>query len=154
MESWLQSEVITLKETRISNDIIIFAGTTEGRTLSEYLAAAGIAHTICVATEYGELVLKEHPLVTVHRGRMDEEAMREYLKQKAFAAVVDATHPYATAVTANIRAAVKDLTIPYLRLKREILEEEETGVCYFESNEACAKALEQTKGNILLTDRK
>ena len=58
MESWLQSEVITLKETRISNDIIIFAGTTEGRTLSEYLAAAGIAHTICVATEYGELVLK------------------------------------------------------------------------------------------------
>lgn len=151
MESWLQSEVITLKETRISNDIIIFAGTTEGRTLSEYLAAAGIAHTICVATEYGELVLKEHPLVTVHRGRMDEEAMREYLKQKAFAAVVDATHPYATAVTENIRAAVKDLTIPYLRLKREILEEEETGVCYFESNEACAKALEQTKGNILLT---
>ena len=151
MESWLQSEVITLKETRISNDIIIFAGTTEGRTLSEYLAAAGIAHTICVATEYGELALKEHPLVTVHRGRMDEEAMREYLKQKAFAAVVDATHPYATAVTANIRAAVKDLTIPYLRLKREILEEEETGVCYFESNEACAKVLEQTKGNILLT---
>ena len=59
----------------------------------EYLAAAGIAHTICVATEYGELVLKEHPLVTVHRGRMDEEAMREYLKQKAFAAVVDATSP-------------------------------------------------------------
>ena len=51
----------------------------------------------------------------------------------------------------SIRAAVKDLTIPYLRLKREILEEEETGVCYFESNEACAKALEQTKGNILLT---
>ena len=143
MESWLQSEVITLKETRISNDIIIFAGTTEGRTLSEYLAAAGIAHTICVATEYGELVLKEHPLVTVHRGRMNEEAMREYLKQKAFTAVVDATHPYATAVTENIRAAVKDLTIPYLRLKREILEEEETGVCYFESNEACAKALEQ-----------
>ena len=82
-----------MKETRISNDIIIFAGTTEGRTLSEYLAAAGIAHTICVATEYGELVLKEQPLVTVHRGRMDEEAMREYLKQKAFAAVVDATHP-------------------------------------------------------------
>lgn len=102
MESWLQSEVITLKETRISNDIIIFAGTTEGRTLSEYLAAAGIAHTICVATEYGELVLKEHPLVTVHRGRMDEEAMREYLKQKAFTAVVDATHPYATAVTENV----------------------------------------------------
>lgn len=140
-----------MKETRISNEILIFAGTTEGRTLSEYLVAAGIAHTVCVATEYGELVLKEHPLVTVHRGRMGEEAMREYLKQKAFATVVDATHPYATTVTENIRAAVQDLAIPYLRLKREISDEEEQGVCYFESNEACIKALEQTKGNILLT---
>ena len=34
--------------------IVIFAGTTEGRRLSEILADAGIAHTVCVATEYGE----------------------------------------------------------------------------------------------------
>ena len=47
-------------------EILIFAGTTEGRKLSEDLSATGIAHTICVATEYGETVLKEHPLVKVH----------------------------------------------------------------------------------------
>ena len=35
--------------------IVIFAGTTEGRRLSEILADAGIAHTVCVATEYGEM---------------------------------------------------------------------------------------------------
>ena len=54
-------------------EILIFAGTTEGRELSEYLAVAGIAHTLCVATEYGEIVLKEHPLVKVHTGRMNQE---------------------------------------------------------------------------------
>ena len=61
-------------------EILIFAGTTEGRKLSEDLSATGIAHTICVATEYGETVLKEHPLVKVHCGRMNQEEIREYIK--------------------------------------------------------------------------
>ena len=53
--------------------ILVFAGTTEGRKLSEYLAAANVAHTVCVATEYGEIVLQENLLVKVHRGRMNQE---------------------------------------------------------------------------------
>ena len=53
-------------------EILIFAGTTEGRELSEHLAVAGIAHTLCVATEYGEIVLQENPLVKVHKGRMNQ----------------------------------------------------------------------------------
>ena len=117
-------------------EILIFAGTTEGRALSEALADAGIAHTVCVATEYGEIVLKEHPLVNVHRGRMDQEEMRHFIEKGNFLAVVDATHPYATVVTQNIKAAMKDLSIPYLRLKREREEGRIEGVRYFEDHEA------------------
>ena len=62
-------------------EILIFAGTTEGRALSEALADARIAHTMCVATEYGEIVLKEHPLVSVHRGRMNQEEIRHFLEK-------------------------------------------------------------------------
>ena len=131
--------------------MLIFAGTTEGRTLSEALSDAGIAHTLCVATEYGEIVLKEHPLVSVHRGRMDWEEIRHFLGIGDFLAVVDATHPYATVVTQNIKAAMKALFIPYLRLKRERKEGRIEGVRYFEDHEACAEALCQTTGNILLT---
>ena len=76
-------------------EILLFAGTTEGRNLSECLAASGIAHTLCVATEYGEIVLREHPLVRVRRGRMDREEIRELIVSGSFGAVVDATHPYA-----------------------------------------------------------
>lgn len=133
-------------------EILIFAGTTEGRKLSECLSAAGVAHTVCVATEYGEIVLKEHPLARVHCGRMNQEEIREYIEGNDFAAVVDATHPYAERVTENLKAAMKDLTIPYLRLKRETGTESDCGkIVYFESNEACAKALETIEGNILLT---
>ena len=137
---------MTLKE------ILIFAGTTEGRRLSECLADAGIRHTVCVATEYGEIVQKEHPLVSVHCGRMDREEIHAFLKAQDYAAVVDATHPYAKIVTDNIKAALSGMDIPYFRLRREFGKESGyENITYFESNEACADALKQMPGNILLT---
>ena len=133
-------------------EILIFAGTTEGRKLSECLAEDGIAHTLCVATEYGEIVLQEHPLVKVHCGRMNQEEIRAYIQQGGYAAIIDATHPYAQVITENIKAAINGFHIPYFRLKRETDAESDYGkIVYFESNEACAKALETIKGNILLT---
>lgn len=155
--------------------IVIFAGTTEGRRLSEILADAGITHTVCVATEYGEIVMREQtdaetarakgqPLVSLHRGRMDREQMEEFLRNEGYEIVVDATHPYARVVTENIQSAVNTLRTTeretqfpiYLRLEREIVETPEAedpavSIRYFESNADCAKALENTEGNILLT---
>ena len=133
-------------------EILIFAGTTEGRELSEYLAVAGIAHTLCVATEYGEIVLKEHPLVKVHKGRMNQEEIEVYIEAGNFGAVVDATHPYAEVVTQNIKNAMQDMDIPYLRLKRESnVTSSYEKIHYFKDSVSCAKALEKTDGNILLT---
>ena len=136
--------------------ILIFAGTTEGRKLSEYLAEAEINHTICVATEYGAIVLRQHPLVKVHQGRMNQEQIAEFISNGKFDVVVDATHPFAKEITYNIQAALKEMerigiSIPYLRLKRDGITERENGITYFETNEECVKALEDTEGNILLT---
>ena len=128
--------------------------------MSGVLAKAGIPHTVCVATEYGEIVMREHPSVTLHCGRMDREEIRDFLQSGAYEIVVDATHPYARVVTENIRGAVASLrgdrAIRYLRLEREIAGEtehpEESGkIRYFENNTDCAKALEAAEGNILLT---
>ena len=90
-------------------EILIFAGTTEGRKLSECLAASGIAHTLCVATEYGEIVLNEHPLTKIHRGRMNSEEIKEFIQNGNFMAVVDATHPYADVITENIKTAMQGM---------------------------------------------
>ena len=136
-------------------NIVIFAGTTEGRGLSASLGRTGISHTICVATDYGEEVLKDEPcaFAKVHKGRMNAEEMAAFFEKEAFSTVVDATHPYAQIVTENIRAAAKQAGIRYLRLLREtadvsaILPE----MRYFENTTACAGALRETEGNILLT---
>ncbi len=142
--------------------------------MSEILADAGIAHTVCVATEYGEIVMREQTdsteaaqadgqlLVKLHRGRMDREQMQKFLHDEGYEIVVDATHPYAQVVTENLRGAVdalKDTSAAefpkYLRLEREISgtteEDNAASIRYFENNADCAKALEDTEGNILLT---
>lgn len=143
--------------------ILLFAGTTEGRRLSECLAGAGISHTLCVATEYGEIVLNPDPLVTVRRGRMTQEEIRELLLQENYEVAVDATHPYAVIVTRNLRGAVQELKdrgrpVVYLRLKREERKTEEDRIheasgqiTFFETGKDCAMALKGTQGNILLT---
>ena len=136
--------------------IIIFSGTTEGRKLSELMAAAGIAHTVSVATDYGKLVMKAHPKVKIQEGRLSKEAMSEFLRKESFDIVIDATHPYAVEVTRTIKSCVAGmkadgLEVTYLRLKRSIQASEETGLRFFDSNEACAEALKEIKGNILLT---
>ena len=41
-----------------NGSILIFGGTTEGRTAAEELLAAGVPCTVSVATQYGEEVLK------------------------------------------------------------------------------------------------
>ena len=132
--------------------ILIFAGTTEGRTLSEYLSDLKIRHTICVATEYGEIVLKANPMASVHQGRMKREEIKDFLINGNFSAVVDATHPYSEIVTQNVKAAATQAKLLYFRLIREHDQRTDYDkVHYFETSAACAKALERTEGNILLT---
>lgn len=136
--------------------ILIFAGTTEGRVLAERLCSLQMPCTVCVATQYGGQVMGERPGLTVRTGRMGSEEMRRFIREGDYAAVVDATHPYATLVSKYIGESIQGLSMPYLRLKRDtdmagIIEEKPDRLLYFDSHEACAAYLAGTKGNILLT---
>ena len=84
-------------------NVVIFSGTTEGRSFSRALAALGIAVTVCVATELGAEEQACADGITVRTGRLDAEGMTALLQGAALC--VDATHPYAAEATRNIRAA-------------------------------------------------
>ena len=100
--------------------VILFAGTTEGRVLANWLDdQPGITGTVCVATEYGaELLTEEMPLkhLKVHCGRLDEDEIEAFLKKNGTHLVIDATHPYAQVVTANTRKACEKF--PHICLLR------------------------------------
>ncbi len=106
-----------------SGKILIFGGTTEGRTVAERLLAEGLPCTVCVATQYGEEVLQPHPLMTVHKGRMDCAGMTQMMQEGPFSCVIDATHPHAQLVSKEIRSACEQTGLPYLRLQREDADE-------------------------------
>ncbi|MCR5734301.1 MAG: precorrin-6A reductase [Lachnospiraceae bacterium] len=133
--------------------IIIFSGTTEGRELSSMLDEKGIDHLVCVATEYGNEMTKKSEFSRISVGRLDVYQMADVMKQEGMGPddlIVDATHPYATDVTKNIKEATGLVGAKYVRVIRK-----EADVSFdhktYESVEQCAKALDKTDGNILLT---
>ena len=132
--------------------ILIFSGTTEGRQLADILDASGICADVCVATEYGHEVMTEGQYRNIYTGRLTEEEMKEFMQKGDYAAIVDATHPYAVVVSSNIRQASAQAGLPYYRLRRTLQSAgDDSDVIYVKSQQECVRALEQTSGNILLT---
>ncbi|MGI5976624.1 MAG: precorrin-6A reductase [Candidatus Limivicinus sp.] len=130
--------------------ICIFAGTLDGRRLAEHILRQDNTElTACVATEYGETLLKESENLKISAGRLSEEEMREMMEREKFDLVIDATHPYAVNVTKCISSACRESGTEYLRLLREnsILP---AGSVYLENIEAAVEFLSKTEGNILL----
>ncbi len=134
------------------NKVLIFAGTTEGRTLAEHLLSVGKKVHICVATEYGEDVLLKHENLKIHQGRLNCEEMEQLMKSNAWEMVVDATHPYAVEASKNIKNACVNTKNEYIRLLREEGEiSRDSHVTYVSSIEEATAYLNQAEGNLLLT---
>ncbi|MBR4758581.1 MAG: precorrin-6A reductase, partial [Lachnospiraceae bacterium] len=142
--------------------IFLFSGTTEGRTLSDMLAEAGIRHIVCVATDYGKDMMEENGYAAIRVGRMDEEQMRHLFMmveedqddandESPECLVIDATHPYATEVTDNLKRAAKAAGAEYIRVLRNEAKVETKDCKRYEDIASCAKAMSESSGNILLT---
>ena len=136
----------------------LFAGTTEGRLLAERLAGGPVRVHVFVATEYGGEGLPEAENILVHDGRMDAEEIREELSRLSCDLVLDATHPFARAVSENIRTACAACGIPCFRILREHTKswragESGTGSSpvFVDSVEEAVEFLKGTQGHVLVT---
>ena len=129
-------------------NVVVFSGTTEGRSFSRALAALGAAVTVCVATELGAEEQGCADGITVRTGRLDAEEMTALLRGAALC--VDATHPYAAEATRNIRAAAAAAGVEYHRLLRPA-SPLPAGSVVLGSAAQAAQYLAATQGNVLLT---
>jgi precorrin-6x reductase len=151
------------------SEILIFAGTTEGRKLIARLAA-GVGERkpdvyVCVATAYGKDLLMEYSdRVKLVTGRLDATGMVQLMAAHQFEWVIDTTHPYAREASRNIKSACMQSGCRYIRLLRaagagkqaandSVSEEALTAskCIFFENHEAAAAYLNHTTGNVLLT---
>ncbi len=131
----------------MNGGVIIFGGTSEGRKIAQYLSRNGAAATICVASEYGSGVLPEMEGITVNEGKLDTDAIASMIDETSL--VIDATHPYAAAVTSNVKTACQQKNAHYYRLFRP--EVASGDLQAFETYQDVINYLNSTTGNILLT---
>ena len=130
--------------------ICVFAGTTEGRELIEFLSTQNISVTACVATEYGETLLPSAENLTISAKRLPIHEIITMLQENRFDLVIDATHPYATSITKSISGACAKTGTEYLRLLRGASPISEDAV-YVSDVSSAVDYLNTTDGNILLT---
>ncbi|HHV41747.1 MAG TPA: precorrin-6A/cobalt-precorrin-6A reductase [Clostridiaceae bacterium] len=94
------------------SEVLLFGGTSEGRELAQFLSEMSVRTIALVASCYGENMLSETDFLQVRVGRLNEDDMLRLFKEEHPRFIIDATHPYATQVTANIKAAVNRYLTP------------------------------------------
>lgn len=129
--------------------IWIAGGTTEGRELVTYLLGKNVHVYVSVATAYGASLLPKGDNITVISRRMDAEVMADFVAQHAIDLVIDATHPYAAVVTANIKKICTAAAIPYVRVVRPTSHRHD--YIAVSSMDEAVEVLGHTEGPVFLT---
>ena len=97
--------------------ILVLGGTSDARTLAAELIAAGYETVTSLAG------VTEAPVMPKGEVRVGgfggEEGLYAYLRDGNFAALADATHPFAAQISQHGFNAAKRAGLPYLRLERE-----------------------------------
>ena len=102
--------------------VLLLGGTTEAGTLAGLIARDGrYEGTLSLAGTTRSP--KAFPLDTRIGGFGGAQGLTDYLRQEGIGAVLDATHPFATAISVNAVAAAKAARVPCLAILRPAWEE-------------------------------
>ena len=126
---------------------LIFAGTTEGRELADFLSKNGIDVTVSTATEYGESVIKMNDYVELDSIRGVDNMAERMIE---FDIVIDATHPYAVRKSEHIREASEISGVPVIRIIRPDSDSSDKPIT-FPDIPSAVEYLSGTEGNIFVT---
>jgi len=98
-----------------------FTGTRDGNELASQCAALGIPTVISVATEHGAAQARKRvPEAKIVVGRIGENAREKLLLKSNARAVVDASHPFATAISQQLIGLCGRINLPYFRYERPV----------------------------------
>ena len=124
----------------------LIGGTQESKSLAQAIAAEQMACVVSITTEPARNLYVSHPCLSVEVAQFDEATLTAFLQQlqqDGAIAIVDASHPFAAAISQLAIAVATKLNIPYLRYERpaplpaqQPLAEHESTVTTVESLEA------------------
>jgi precorrin-6A/cobalt-precorrin-6A reductase len=104
--------------------IWLIGGTSESAVIAEKLMAQGYDCLVSVTTEAAIALYPDSDLITVKVGALSPEAMVRLIQEYEIKIIIDASHPYATAISESAIALAKQWDLPYLRYERPNLSAE------------------------------
>lgn len=131
--------------------LLVLAGTEDGRELADVLRRRGHDILVSTLTSYGADLAQEQGL-QVRSGAIDAQTLKALIESGGFAALVDATHPYAIRVKEMAKLVCEELEIPYLRWQRSSLDLEPNPLIHWAETISAAGLIASELGHhILLT---
>ncbi|MDD2557680.1 MAG: precorrin-6A reductase [Desulfuromonas sp.] len=100
--------------------VLLLGGTSETAPLALKLVAARCRVLVSTATD-ATLNVGEHSDIRRRCGRLNAIQLEELMRLEQVAAIIDATHPYASEVQQAAQNAATATQLPYLRYQRQAL---------------------------------
>jgi precorrin-6A/cobalt-precorrin-6A reductase len=130
--------------------ILLIGGTGETAFLAEALLSAGFRVLVSTATDM-PLGLIDHPDLLRRWGELDRDSLRTLIQESGIRAIVDASHPYAAAITELAKEMADESRIPYFRWNRPASLSDTEKIIWADDHEAAARAAFSYGVPVLLT---
>ena len=130
--------------------ILLLGGTSDTAPLADLIAGAGHGVLVSTATDY-PLDKGAHPSISHRAGPLDRDGLVALIRREHIRAVVDATHPYAEAVSVAARVAALITNVPFLTFVRPPSVGDGPGVFFAGNHIDAARAAFVSREPVLLT---
>ncbi|EFM12244.1 precorrin-6x reductase [Paenibacillus curdlanolyticus YK9] len=131
--------------------IFMLCGTSDARELAVRIRQSGCKLLTSVVTESAAKSLTDEGL-EVRVGRLTEDEMVERFTNEGYAAVIDASHPFAEEAHRNAMQAAKRAGIPYIRFERaSLVYDNHPGLTVVPGYEEAALEAKRRQGSVMLT---
>ncbi|BAU43923.1 cobalt-precorrin-6A reductase [Leptolyngbya sp. O-77] len=129
----------------------LIGGTQESAMLARDLVTQGICCVVTVTTAAARRLYPDTERCRVWVGKLTPETVGEFLQMYSVRAILDASHPFAAAVSELAIATAADLHLPYLRFERSPVEGVASGEWVFPNVEALLESHLLINERVLLT---
>jgi len=107
--------------TLAENCFWVIGGTSESVMLSQSIAEKNFSCIVTVTTADAVKLYPVLPNLRIRVGQLKEFQIYQFIQQEKIIAIVDASHPYAIAISETVIKIAQALQIPYLRYERAVL---------------------------------
>lgn len=107
-----------IKPEEVPPQIWLIGGTTEALKLSQSMVQNSLPCTVSITSETARFRYPSASLLQVRVQQFNYETLTQFLQAEKIVVILDASHPYAAAISQLAIQAATDFQIPYLRVER------------------------------------